>query len=248
MREIAVENFAGRNQIESTVVRSPKLRRALELLLEAVQYADETTDSRWEFAVEIEQLRQLELSDNDLRYLLRLRYLEHANEITCRTHKTRMYRQAGDLRFTPHSCFILTEPGVSIASRFTEDACGATPHFSRSLPIAPSYDQRDMTDIPVWDDRRRTLFLKGQVVKRFRWVAANQQLILSAFQEEGWPIRIDDPLAPASSLVGKQRLSDTIKCLNRKQENQLLRFRGDGSGQGVVWESRTEQTLRLASG
>ena len=34
----------------------------------------------------------------------------------------------------------------------------------------------------------------------------------------------------------KRRLSDTIKCLNRKQANSLIHFRGDGTGEGIVWE------------
>ena len=34
----------------------------------------------------------------------------------------------------------------------------------------------------------------------------------------------------------KRRLSDTTKCLNRKQTNELIRFRGDGTGEGVTWE------------
>ena len=61
--------------------------------------------------------------------------------------------------------------------------------------------------------------------------------MLSAFQEEAWPMRIDDPLGPSPSVDTKRRLADTIKCLNRRQENQIVHFRGDGSGEGVVWES-----------
>jgi hypothetical protein len=73
-------------------------------------------------------------------------------------------------------------------------------------------------------------------VKRFKWQAANQERILTVFEEEGWPARIDDPLAPSPAIDTKRRLSDTIKCLNRKQANALIRFRGDGTGQGVIWE------------
>jgi hypothetical protein len=32
-------------------------------------------------------------------------------------------------------------------------------------------------------------------------------------------------------------LHDTIKCPNRGQVNHLLRFRGDGTGEGVLWET-----------
>jgi hypothetical protein len=34
------------------------------------------------------------------------------------------------------------------------------------------------------------------VVKEFKLPAPNQETILTAFQEEGWPPRIDDPLPP----------------------------------------------------
>jgi hypothetical protein len=77
-----------------------------------------------------------------------------------------------------------------------------------------------------------------QVVKEFKLHSPNQVTILTAFEEEGWPLKIDDPLSPHSEIDAKQRLHDTIKSLNRNQKCQLLRFRGDGTGQGVRWELR----------
>ena len=73
-------------------------------------------------------------------------------------------------------------------------------------------------------------------VKRFKWMAPNQETVLAAFEEEGWPHRIDDPLPPHPDQDSKRRLSDTIKCLNHKQKNELIRFHGDGTGEGVTWE------------
>ena len=57
-----------------------------------------------------------------------------------------------------------------------------------------------------------------------------------AFEEEDWPVRIDDPLPPRSGLDPKRRLHDSIKSLNRHQKSRVLRFCGDGSGEGVRWE------------
>ncbi len=57
-----------------------------------------------------------------------------------------------------------------------------------------------------------------------------------AFQEEGWPVRIDDPLPPVSESEPKQRLRETIRSLNRNQKERLVRFKGDGTGEGVLWE------------
>jgi hypothetical protein len=73
-------------------------------------------------------------------------------------------------------------------------------------------------------------------VKRFRVPALNQELILAAFEEEGWPPHLDDPLPQEANTDPKQRLQDTIKRLNRHQVNRLIHFRGDGSGTGILWE------------
>ncbi len=91
-------------------------------------------------------------------------------------------------------------------------------------------------NVPTWDSERRELRINGIIVKRFKWTAVNQEAVLAAFDEEGWPSRIDDPLRPHPEHDSKRRLSDTIKCLNRKQTNRLIHFRGDGTGEGVVWE------------
>jgi hypothetical protein len=74
------------------------------------------------------------------------------------------------------------------------------------------------------------------VVKQFKVPAANQERILAAFEEDGWPIRIDDPLPPAVEQDPKRRLHDTINSLNRNQKRPLIRFIGDGSGQGIRWQ------------
>ena len=47
--------------------------------------------------------------------------------------------------------------------------------------------------IPRWDEVRRELAVDGQIVKRFRLPAPNQEAVLAAFEEEGWPPRVFDP-------------------------------------------------------
>ena len=66
-------------------------------------------------------------------------------------------------------------------------------------------------------------------------------LVLSVFEEEGWPRHIDDPLPHVENLEPKRRLHDTIQCLNRKHRVSLLRFLGDGTGLGVCWEDLGEK-------
>ena len=74
------------------------------------------------------------------------------------------------------------------------------------------------------------------VVKQFKVPALNQERILAAFEEEGWPVHIDDPLPPHPEQDPKRRLHDTINSLNRNQKNPLIRFLGNGNGQGIRWE------------
>ena len=76
----------------------------------------------------------------------------------------------------------------------------------------------------------------------------NQETVLSAFQEEGWPHYIDDPLAPAVEQNPKQRLRDTIKGLNSNQRRRLLRFRGDGTGERVRWELIRSPVISVQEG
>jgi hypothetical protein len=209
----------------------PPIASALELLLQAREYADQTSGDRWEFAVEIQELVGLGLSRNDLRWLVRMGLVEHAREVTVAGDNGREFRSTGDLTFTKRTCFILAPDGLDAARRF--NACGsengAVARGVRLQRVVPS-------TVPEWDPQKRELRVGGQVVKRFKWHAVNQEMILAAFDEEGWPARIDDPLPPQLDQDPKRRLHDTIKCLNRKQKNRLLQFRGDGTGEGILWE------------
>ena len=90
--------------------------------------------------------------------------------------------------------------------------------------------------IPHWDRATRVLRVGGHVVKQYRVPSSTQEVILAAFQEEGWPPRLDDPLPPVRNGYPKDRLRDAIRHLNANQKNRLIRFRGDGTGQGILWE------------
>jgi hypothetical protein len=89
---------------------------------------------------------------------------------------------------------------------------------------------------PHWDPATHVLRIGGRVVKQYRVPSSTQEVILAAFQEEGWPPQIDDPLPPIHDGCPKDRLRDTIRHLNSNQKNHLIRFRGDGTGQGILWE------------
>lgn len=81
---------------------------------------------------------------------------------------------------------------------------------------------------------------RGRLVKQFRQPSAVQELILSAFEEQRWACRIDDPLPPKTGQDCKRRLADAICRLNLHQVTRLLNFVGDGTGRGVMWRDRGE--------
>lgn len=213
-----------------------RIQPAVRMLLEASEYARRTTRDRWEFAVEIQQLRDLGLSPNDLRFLVRMQLVEHASEVTIAGQDGRQFQPTGDLTFTERSCFVLNSK-----VRAATDESGQAAAGNGKLLRSPTHASVDLdTTInscrPNWGADSRILSLGDLLVKRFKWHAANQETVLAAFEEEGWPSHIDDPLPPHAEQDSKRRLSDTIKCLNRKQTNQLIHFRGDGTGEGIIWE------------
>ncbi len=95
---------------------------------------------------------------------------------------------------------------------------------------------KGIQDLPLWDSLRRELRWQGQIVKRFRRPAFNQETLLAVFEEEHWPVRVDDPLPLRPNRDPKRCLQDTIYYLNRHQIEPCIRFFGDGTGEGVCWE------------
>lgn len=203
-----------------------ELRPGLRALLKAWQFSQDAQQSPWEFAVEIAALHHAGLTDNDLRWLLHKRYAEHAAELKRAQRAERVFGKIGSGRFTAESCFVLTAAGAERILRI--DAAAQIPRPSR-IQVASKAK-------PVWDPVLRELRYQGQVVKRFRVPAPNQELILSAFQEERWPPRIDDPLPPCEEIDPKKRLNAVIQSLNRCQINRLIHFGGNGEADGVVWK------------
>ena len=219
-----------------------QIHDALAPLLVAIRYANQLGRDPWEFAVEIDQLSTLGLTPNDFRWLVRSGLVTHRREVTLEGDNGRQFQSAGDLTYGPRSCFVLTEIGIQLARQLHQKT-GLLSDVDFSLVDRPLYKNgrtgnkdASVACIPTWDSERRELRFDGVIVKHFKWVAVNQQTILGAFEEDGWPARIDDPLPPNEEQDSKRRLADTIKCLNRKQCHAVLHFRGDGTGEGVIWE------------
>ncbi|HEV3416084.1 MAG TPA: hypothetical protein VG056_04705 [Pirellulales bacterium] len=226
---------------------SPRIQAALAVLLEAYDYAQDLRLDPWDFAVELPTLRPLGLTNSDCRWLAGKGLVECAFELTLAGDERRSFRLCASLKLSKRTCLVLTEAGVAATGgkvqgngRFERSSpvigmSGKSVHRPISFPaILASAGSAELT--PTWDRDRQQLRLGNVIVKQFKVPAPNQEAILAAFQEENWPPRIDDPLSPQPDQDPKRRLHDTINSLNRNQKRPLLRFLGDGSGQGVRWE------------
>jgi hypothetical protein len=209
--------------IESVRGRS-RLDRAMIALGAAAADAAELGLDMWQFAVEFETLAADGLTMADLRWLALKGLVEHAIENTSPGQYERVFdHDVGPTTIGHRACVTLTPLGVRVAQQLGIGAqCRAG-----GVPIRHPK--------PVWNSDSRELRVAELLVKRYRVPAPNQQMILSVFQEENWPDRIDDPLPHKPARVPKRALHDTIHSLNSSQINPLIRFYGDGSGEGVRW-------------
>jgi hypothetical protein len=234
-RDMASEAQGGRCLVPHRV------EQALSVLLESYDYAQDIGCRIWEFAVELAAFRAFELTPSDWRWLCMKGLVDHGREQMTHDEPVRTFLQGGALRLTRRTCFVLTEAG----ERYARQLVAERGRRSRAIPepaamppqAGPALDLLDLSQmVPVWDRDRQQLKVGKFIVKEFKLPAPNQETVLAAFQEENWPPRIDDPLPPQGDIDPKRRLHDTITSLNRNQKNPLVRFLGDGSGQGVRWE------------
>jgi len=205
---------------------SAAIERAVSMLREAAVYAEQFGRDHWDFAVDLKSFVTAGCTLNDLRWLLCAGFALHGSEIRVTGATSRQFKLSQSMAFGPRSCFVLAQTSVVSSTN------GTLPHDANSnFQVF-----RGATPTPVWDQERRELRINDVVVKSFKLPSPNQEAILTALAEENWPVRIDDPLPPHVELDPKRRLHDTIKSLNRNQKSRLIRFSGDGTGEGVLWK------------
>jgi hypothetical protein len=112
----------------------------------------------------------------------------------------------------------------------------------RASPIGPEPEgvvvvgPADDGVLPCYDAELRRLTLGGLLVKELTDSAVNQEVVLLAFQEEGWPAALDDPLPGVNGLDPRQRLKDTVTRLNRSQREARVVFHQLARGTRIRWE------------
>lgn len=220
-----VRDSIHRDSGASTLLPATRGVTALRLLMEAYDCAKELRRNVWDFAVEIEELKNVGCTSSEFRWLVCKEIVAHAREIPPANSEQRAFEPCRGLVFNRNTCFALTEAGVQLARGIVGGQLEATPRV----------DGISLRSRPTWDHDLQELRVGKIIVKQFKVPAENQERILSAFEEEEWPVRIDDPLPPRSHQLPKRRLHDTINSLNRNQKESLIRFLGDGRGEGVRW-------------
>jgi len=212
---------------------------SLAALLRAHQYAQSTRRPAWDFAVHFDELTAAGLTPCDLRWLTCRGYIKHRRGASQALHPKRMIDHSAKASFSRDSAFILLPSGIRLAKLLLGESSASPAHFTARTAAGEGKIPTHVARVPVWDGPRRELRVGQVVIKRYCVPAENQEAILAAFEEESWPVHIDDPLAPVPGIDPKRRLHSTIQCLNRNQQVQLVHFRGDGYGRGVRWELLT---------
>jgi hypothetical protein len=227
-----------------------RLHPILSILLEACNYATDAGRDIWDFSVELHCLRALGATNNDLRWLICKGFATPAIEITpADAVDRRAFRPSGHFIFDDQMCLVLTPQGNEFATAACSpngcsprmlqkaDASVTTTQIAQESKPSAAPRPSDLASKPYWDASSRILQFKSQIIKQYRVPAPNQELVLSAFEEEGWPQRIDDPLPPTDDIDPRQRLHDTINRLNRNQQHRLIQFLGNGNGRAVKWQA-----------
>ena len=216
-----------------TAMISAAMQEALGILLEAHNYALDLKHDEWALAVELQAFLEAGCTRNALRWLVSKGYVKHGIEKTLPKATARSFRPTANLSFAMATCFLLTPSGVELARELGPSGAAAPPLNGVSASARPANGHL----FPHWDAGLRELRLGAFLIKAFTRPAANQEVILAAFQEEGWPPRIYNPLSPGLDQDGRQRLHDAITRLNRHQKHRLLHFRTDNNGEGVRWDT-----------
>ncbi len=214
---------------------SAEAYRGLSLLSYAFWSAQDAGGPNAEFAVGIDELREVGTNKSDLRWLIRKGYASHFVELHIPGQSSRFLHRTDSVDVTEASCFMLTENGALYARHVLAD-----PVRPAEMPQLTPHDcvQTERV-IPNYDCALRELTFDGQVIRRFRFEAPTQEPILTEFQQRNWPCRIDDPLPHVPGINPKTRLNKSVNRLNSGIHPPVIHFSCGGIGRGVYWVSKS---------
>ena len=188
----------------------------------------------WTNPIGIATMRADWVPDHVLGWMLYQKHIVHLQRPMRHDMRRAADEATESVIFGDHSRFFLTGIGEAFAEEF---AAGFISRCDRDF--AAAWDLLVMgTLLPRYDKDERVFSWGGHVLKHFGQLACNQELVLLAAEEVGWPRWFDDPLLRVRGKSPKRRLHDTIQDLNRHQTPYLVHFKGDGTGTRIGWEFR----------
>jgi hypothetical protein len=237
--DLSVPAAAANEPANGSVLLGPRplpmrIQLFLNALREAFDYARDLHTSRWEFAVEWDALRRFGVTRSDLRWLSARGLIESGLEVSKPDCQLRSFQHYQRLVVSRRTCFVLTDAGEELLAE------GLLARRSRledpDWPTSDSLSENDSTAaLPQWDHDRQELRLGSTVLRQFKLPSADEERILAAFEERGWPHRIASPL-PAEGTNG--RLAECVAALNWRLRRPLLHFDLSEQDREVTWEFR----------
>jgi hypothetical protein len=207
---------------------------AYRTLLAARCDAEERHRPAWEGAVALACLREKGIDDAVLLWMMYQGHLDHLRLAPEGKPARNALVPAASLLLTGASSFLLTDVGEQFANDFLADVLVPA---EEGGALGPAWERFLVgVLVPCYDKHDRVFTWGRQVLKWFRQPAGNQEVVLNAVQELGWPLWFDDPLPPRDGMKRARRLHDTTAELNRRQRVHLIHFKGDGSGKRIGWE------------
>jgi hypothetical protein len=168
--------------------------------------------SVWAFAIPAGTLRKAGVKDSDVVWLV-------TNGLLMSRHLRPTSRRPKRRPDPNHDSFVaLTDIGATLVEQYCFGAI-----------------------TPFWDPTLRALTVNGQVIKEYRQPSTKQELVLAAFQEDGWPRQIDDPLPRGHKSLDcdpKGCLRKVVENLNRAQHPSTVFFSASHNGEAISWMLR----------
>ena len=127
-----------------------------------------------------------------------------------------------------HGLRLVAEPGFNLAN-----ANMFVDQIDQSIQEVAGQAVLPTLSTPQWDGDRSRLLMDGKVIRTVSRLAKNVVQILRAFEDDGWPDRIDDPITGPEANQ-PTRLHEAIRSLNNGLT--MIRFRSDGTGTGIEWK------------
>jgi hypothetical protein len=96
---------------------------------------------------------------------------------------------------------------------------------------SPAPRRQIRTTLPRWNADLRELRYGSVLCRKYTRKAPEQERLLAAFEDAGWPPRI------ASDSQSSNELRQLVYTLNEglRKNDSPIEFSGDGSGHGVLW-------------